>query len=94
MAHQGDWPLKLSTLSRRNADVTYAYIRPDVVPVNPATVDQWTHKPYDAHMDKRGWIWGVSGCRSQSEGSIDVRNEADYVSASLSSVEWPIARTR
>lgn len=29
----------------------------DVVPVNPATIDQWTHPPFSGYFDGE-WIWG------------------------------------
>ncbi|PBK99207.1 carboxypeptidase S [Armillaria gallica] len=32
----------------------------DVVPVDPTTVEQWTHPPYSGHFDGT-WIWG-RGC--------------------------------
>ncbi|KAM0754519.1 carboxypeptidase S [Meredithblackwellia eburnea MCA 4105] len=38
----------------------------DVVPVNPATVDQWTYPPFGGHQDEDGWIWG--------RGSADCKN--------------------
>ncbi|KAL8277506.1 hypothetical protein RQP46_010061 [Phenoliferia psychrophenolica] len=38
----------------------------DVVPVNPSTVDQWTHEPFSGHQDADGWIWG--------RGSADCKN--------------------
>ncbi|OCF35501.1 hypothetical protein I316_02553 [Kwoniella heveanensis BCC8398] len=29
-----------------------------VVPVNPQTWSQWTHPPFDGHLDEDGWVWG------------------------------------
>lgn len=32
----------------------------DTVPVPAVTEDRWTYPPFDAHLDEKGWIWGVS----------------------------------
>ncbi|KAF5331478.1 hypothetical protein D9758_015499 [Tetrapyrgos nigripes] len=44
----------------------------DVVPVDPTTLDQWTHSPYSGHYDGT-WIWG--------RGSVD--DKADLISQLL-----------
>ncbi|RPD64385.1 carboxypeptidase S [Lentinus tigrinus ALCF2SS1-7] len=38
----------------------------DVVPVEPATVDQWIHPPYSGHFDGE-WIWGRGSCDDKSD---------------------------
>ncbi|KAI5475840.1 Gly-Xaa carboxypeptidase [Pseudohyphozyma bogoriensis] len=44
----------------------------DVVPVNPSTIDQWTHDPWAADLDKDGWIWGrgSTDCKNTLIGSL------------------------
>lgn len=69
MAHQGSsTPSSESRvcLLDRESVLTAAIVQTDVVPVNPATLNQWTHKPYDAHEDDDGWIWGrgVADCKN------------------------------
>lgn len=31
-----------------------------VVPVNPDSLNRWTHDPWSGYQDEEGWIWGVS----------------------------------
>jgi hypothetical protein len=38
----------------------------DVVPVNPSTLNQWTHNPFDGVIED-GWVWGrgAADCKNQ-----------------------------
>lgn len=59
----------------------------DVVPVNPSTVDQWTHPPYSGHFDGE-YIWG--------RGSADTKNSLVAIleaTESLLSQGWSPKRT-
>lgn len=38
----------------------------DTVPVPDGTLDRWTHPPFEAVEDKKGWIWG--------RGTTDCKN--------------------
>ncbi|KAI0693188.1 carboxypeptidase S [Cerioporus squamosus] len=38
----------------------------DVVPVEPATVDEWIHPPYSGYFDGE-WIWGRGSCDDKSD---------------------------
>ncbi|USW54290.1 Putative peptidase M20, bacterial exopeptidase dimerization domain-containing protein [Septoria linicola] len=54
----------------------------DVVPVDPNTVDSWTHPPFSGHYDgKQIWGRGASDCKNQLIGlleTLEVLLEADY----------------
>ncbi|KAJ7876836.1 hypothetical protein B0H13DRAFT_1632025 [Mycena leptocephala] len=53
---QGSTPLKPLLLTAHQ----------DVVPVDPSTVDQWTHPPYSGHYDGT-WIWGRGSADDKSD---------------------------
>lgn len=44
----------------------------DVVPVNEATLDQWTHPPFDGVIAD-GWVWGrgAADCKNQLLGIMN-----------------------
>jgi Gly-Xaa carboxypeptidase len=42
----------------------------DVVPVDPKTVDEWTHPPYSAHFDGK-YIWG-RGTSDDKSGLVGI----------------------
>lgn len=45
----------------------------DVVPVNPATEDQWLYPPFSGFQDEDGWIWG--------RGGADCKNTVSWLSS-------------
>lgn len=45
----------------------------DVVPVNPGTLGQWTHPPFEGIVDDE-WVWG--------RGAADCKNQVSIVSGS------------
>ncbi|KAK4046897.1 hypothetical protein OIO90_006405 [Microbotryomycetes sp. JL221] len=55
----------------------------DVVPVNPSTVDRWTHEPFSGDLDDQGWIWGrgAADCKNTLIGilsAIEKLAEEDF----------------
>ncbi|KAL7280785.1 hypothetical protein ACG7TL_005729 [Trametes sanguinea] len=46
--------------------VLMGYSTPDVVPVAPATYDDWIHPPYSGYYDGT-WIWGRGSCDDKSD---------------------------
>lgn len=53
----------------------------DVVPVEPTTLDQWTHPPFDGFIDKEnGLVWGRGASDDKGETSgIESRGVVDDV---------------
>ncbi|GAA5862369.1 hypothetical protein JCM3774_002494 [Rhodotorula dairenensis] len=47
----------------------------DVVPVNPGTIDEWTHPPFSGEIDDEGYVWG--------RGSADCKNTLIGILAAL-----------
>lgn len=47
----------------------------DVVPVNPGTVDEWTHPPFSGEIDEEGYVWG--------RGTADCKNTLIGILAAL-----------
>ena len=48
----------------------------DVVPVNPGTLSQWTHPPFEGIVDDE-WVWG--------RGAADCKNQVSTSSGLFSS---------
>ncbi|KAI0741428.1 carboxypeptidase S [Daedaleopsis nitida] len=52
--------------SNRHARPILMTAHQDVVPVDPATVNDWIHPPYSGHFDGT-WIWGRGTCDDKSD---------------------------
>jgi Gly-Xaa carboxypeptidase len=55
----------------------------DVVPVNPGTLSQWTHPPFEGVVDDE-WVWG--------RGAADCKNQVSIVSGSSQSSSRRLTR--
>jgi hypothetical protein len=53
----------------------------DVVPVNPGTLGQWTHPPFEGVVDDE-WVWG--------RGAADCKNQVSTTFGLFSSLDLPM----
>ena len=50
----------------------------DVVPVNPGTLGQWTHPPFDGFVDDE-WVWGRGAADCKNQVRVPSRATSAYV---------------